>query len=154
MKLLILSDSHGDLEYMRLAMTQERPDYVIHLGDHNTDADRLGRLYPQVPLVSVPGNCDFSFQEPEVRMVEYGGLRLLFTHGHRHGVNGSLLRLLLAARENEVDAALFGHTHQPYCAQENGIWLINPGSCTYPDPTCAVVTIENKQLACTIRHLR
>ena len=34
MKLLILSDSHGEQEFMQLAVRRERPDAVIHLGDH------------------------------------------------------------------------------------------------------------------------
>ena len=38
MKLLILSDSHGEQEFMQLAVRRERPDAVIHLGDHCADA--------------------------------------------------------------------------------------------------------------------
>ena len=60
MKLLILSDSHREMEYMRDAVRRERPDAVIHLGDLVPDADRLAEEFPGLPVLSVRGNCDFS----------------------------------------------------------------------------------------------
>ena len=59
MKLLILSDSHGDSTGMCRAVERERPDYVIHLGDHSSDARDLSRMFPMVPVAYVRGNCDF-----------------------------------------------------------------------------------------------
>ena len=59
MKLLILSDSHREMEYMRDAVRRERPDAVIHLGDLVPDADRLAEEFPGLPVLSVRGNCDF-----------------------------------------------------------------------------------------------
>ena len=58
MKLLILSDSHGEQEFMQLAVRRERPDAVIHLGDHCADADRLAEEFCGLPVLSVRGNCD------------------------------------------------------------------------------------------------
>ena len=49
MKLLILSDSHGEQEFMQLAVRRERPDAVIHLGDHCADADRLAEEFCGLP---------------------------------------------------------------------------------------------------------
>lgn len=57
MKLLILSDSHGEQEFMQLAVRRERPDAVIHLGDHCADADRLAEEFCGLPVLSVCGNC-------------------------------------------------------------------------------------------------
>lgn len=57
MKLLILSDSHGEQEFMQLAVRRERPDAVIHLGDHCADADRLAEEFCGLPVLSVRGNC-------------------------------------------------------------------------------------------------
>lgn len=65
MKLLILSDSHREMEYMRDAVRRERPDAVIHLGDLVPDADRLAEEFPGLPVLSVRGNCDFS--QPRAR---------------------------------------------------------------------------------------
>ena len=43
-KILIVSDSHGDSTYLRLAVKKERPDAIVHLGDHASDA--YATVYP------------------------------------------------------------------------------------------------------------
>ena len=58
MKIIVFSDSHRDLDHMRQVVKREQPGTVIHLGDHDTDAERLGREFPQLPLICVRGNCD------------------------------------------------------------------------------------------------
>ena len=111
MKLLILSDSHGTMKYIQDAIERESPTHVIHLGDYTRDAQVLAQLYPMLPLLSVRGNCDYCDSTQELRLAEYDGVRVLMAHGHRYGVKSGLLRYLLAAKENQVDVALFGHTH-------------------------------------------
>ena len=107
-----------------------------------------------LPIVSVRGNCDYCDPTPEQRLVDYDGVRILMCHGHRHGVKSGLLRYEMAARENEVDAALFGHTHFAYCEEYNGLWLVNPGSCgCSARPTCAVMEIEAGIVSCRIVRL-
>lgn len=130
MKILVLSDSHGCTEYMEQAVRWEKPDCVIHLGDHAADAEQLQRLHPMMPMIRVRGNCDFSdFDEHESREAVYDGVRILAVHGHRYGVKSGLLRLFMAAKEKTVHVALFGHTHCAYCEKKDGIWLMNPGAC-------------------------
>lgn len=124
MKLLILSDSHGKLQHMRRAVDFIRPTHVIHLGDHVRDARDLGMEYPMLPIAVVRGNCDYGDETQELRLAEYDGVRILMAHGHAYGVKSGLLRYLLAAKENQVDVALFGHTHQAYCEEESGVWLL------------------------------
>ena len=58
MKILVLSDSHGTMSSMERALERERPDCVLHLGDHLRDARSLARRHPQTPVYAVPGNCD------------------------------------------------------------------------------------------------
>lgn len=150
-KLLILSDSHGTLTHMRRAVEAVNPTHVIHLGDHAADARDLQREYPMLPIAIVRGNCDFGEDTQEIRLAEYEGVRILMTHGHRHGVKSGLLRYSLAARENQVDVALFGHTHLAYCENEGGIWLLNPGTCGLSlRPTCGIIEIKNGRAACRI----
>lgn len=137
---------------MAQAVRREKPDYIIHLGDHATDADALSRLFPLLPMISVTGNCDFTDRSRETRIVELGGVRLFMTHGHRYGVKQDLLRLTLAAREAEAQVALFGHTHQPLVEQRDGLWLVNPGACGPTlRPTCAIITIDRQGLQCRIQ---
>ncbi len=141
MKILVLSDSHRTIGHMERAVLAQRPDYLIHLGDHTADADALARLFPDIPLVSVRGNCDFDPAVPEQRLGEWGGVRILMTHGHRYGVKSGLLRLRLAAQEAQAQIALFGHTHQALCQGGPGLWLFNPGSCGGFRPTCGLIEI-------------
>ncbi|MBQ5467423.1 MAG: metallophosphoesterase [Oscillospiraceae bacterium] len=143
MKLLIFSDSHGELSHMRYAIDREKPDYVFHLGDHDRDAEDLMRDYPTLPLVYVRGNCDGFSDTPLTRIVTLGGFRFYLCHGHTLGVKGGLLRACYAAREQRADFLLYGHTHEAHDEQEQGLHILNPGACGYgPYPTCAVVTIE------------
>ena len=41
MKVIVFSDSHGDLNHMIAAVEQEEPDLVLHLGDYWEDAREL-----------------------------------------------------------------------------------------------------------------
>ncbi len=130
MKILVLSDSHGCMEYMRRAVQKEQPDLICHLGDCAMDAVQLSQEYFQIPFLSVPGNCDFpDSQTPLVRITQEAGVKIFLTHGHRYGVKSSLLRLELAAKEAGCQVAIFGHTHVPYCQKAGGLWLLNPGAC-------------------------
>lgn len=155
MKVLILSDSHGEAGHILRAVEQEKPDYVIHLGDGWRDLRELERLMPMLPIAQVCGNCDFgAFDLPDTRLVEYGGIRVFLCHGHRYGVKSGLLSLCYAAREQNAQVALFGHTHQAFCEEYDGLWVLNPGSCGYcARPTCGVMEIQNGQVSCFIKEI-
>ena len=49
MKVLVFSDSHGYNMAMAYAIEREKPDAVIHLGDHTDDADDIRRAFPVPP---------------------------------------------------------------------------------------------------------
>lgn len=154
MKILVLSDSHGVMEYMQWAVFQENPDMVIHLGDHIQDAERLSEKYWNIPVLRVPGNCDRCYDVPEKIVRDIGGVRIYMTHGHRHRVKLSYQNLEYAAREAGAQVALFGHTHIPFCEQFGGLWLLNPGACgAYGKKTCGIVTIENGIVNCRIQSV-
>lgn len=129
MKLLILSDSHKKMDYMIRAIDLEQPDGIIHLGDHEADAMRLHDRYPKLPMWSVSGNCDYG-GAPLCIVDRIGDVRFYMTHGHTLGVKYGLLRAELTAREAEANVFLFGHTHQSYCDWHNGLWMLNPGTCS------------------------
>ena len=48
MKVLVFSDSHGYNMSMAYAIEREKPDAVIHLGDHTDDADDIRRAVTEV----------------------------------------------------------------------------------------------------------
>ena len=154
MKILVFSDSHHTMKYMREAIEQEKPDHVIHLGDHCADAEQLRREYPMLPLLSVKGNCDYDPTERELAVVELNGFRFIVAHGHRYGVKHGLLSFELAAREAAADVALFGHTHYSFCDHYNGLWILNPGCCGSCSKTSyGIIEILNGNLSCRLVYL-
>ena len=151
MKIVVLSDSHRYMQNMIDAIDAAQPNYVIHLGDHVEDADELRHHYPMLPVLSVKGNCDFDFSCKDLAIAEYEGVRIMAAHGHKYGVKSGLLRYVYAAKENQVQVALFGHTHLAYCEQYEDLWLLNPGSCGYgSSPSYGLIEIQNKQVHCNV----
>ena len=132
MKVLVLSDSHSSLRFMRRCMEILKPDQVIHLGDHYDDGQTLAETYPNILLHQVPGNCDryrCPLNAQEILCYPVGGVRLYMTHGHRHMVKQGIGLLLKDARQAGAKAALYGHTHAADCHREpDGLWVLNPGS--------------------------
>ena len=58
MRILVLSDSHAGLSFMRRCVEKTKPDAIVHLGDYFDDAHVLSEEYPHIPIHAVPGNCD------------------------------------------------------------------------------------------------
>lgn len=155
MKILVLSDSHSALSFMRRCIEAVKPDAVIHLGDYYDDGLTIKEEFPGTPLYQVPGNCD-RFRcppgQPEILVQPVCGVNLYMTHGHRHNVKLQLNTLLRDARASRVDAVLYGHTHQADCRrEEDGLWILNPGSCGYYGGTAGLIeTRGNRITACRI----
>ena len=153
MKILVLSDSHSALRFMRSCVDAVKPDAIIHLGDHYDDAQALAEEYPHIPIHAVPGNCD-RFRCPpgthEVLCYDVGGVRLFMTHGHRHNVKFDTAWLLADARANKAAAVLYGHTHIADCRrEEDGLWVLNPGSCgSWGGSVGLIETKDGKILSC------
>lgn len=57
MKVIVFSDSHGDLNHMIAAVEQEEPDLVLHLGDYWEDARELSWMYPELAIEQVPATA-------------------------------------------------------------------------------------------------
>ncbi len=91
MKILVLSDSHGNLTNMEQAVERTNPNLIVHLGDCWRDGERLHEHFPEIPLEQVPGNCDFRPGEPAEKLLILRDKRILICHGHTYGVKQSLL---------------------------------------------------------------
>lgn len=136
MKIIVFSDSHRELDGMRKVLEREKPDYVFHLGDHDSDAEQISQDFPALPVAMVRGNCDGWSDTPKTLTFSLDGLRFFLCHGHTYGVKGGYLRAVYAAREQNADVLLFGHTHEAcyQCldpAPGRHLHLLNPGSCGY-----------------------
>ena len=132
MIVLILSDSHGNLEPAVQAIDKTKPDVLIHLGDHYGDMLRLARLYPQLEVHGVPGNCDLAAGVSRERMVTLEGHSVYLCHGDRYGVKSSTADLVHLADRLQPELLLFGHTHVPYIENRGSVMLVNPGSIGRP----------------------
>ena len=135
MKILVLSDSHSSLRFMRRCVEVVKPDAMVHLGDHYDDGETLAEMYPEIPVHQVAGNCD-TFRCPiharQMLCYRLGGVVVYMTHGHQERVKQGIGGLLTQARKFDAQVALYGHTHVPYCVQEeDGLWVMNPGSAGY-----------------------
>lgn len=154
MNILLLSDSHSAMSFMRLCVDTVKPDVLIHLGDYADDAAALVEEYPQIPMYQVPGNCDryrWDPRQPQILMPVIGGVKLYMAHGHQHHVKQYLADLCRAARECGAAAALYGHTHQADChREEDGLWVVNPGSCGFYGGSAGLMEIGQG----TIRSVR
>lgn len=151
MKILILSDSHSALSFMRRCIDAVKPDAVIHLGDHLDDGIAMKESYPHIPFYIVPGNCD-RFRNvlmmPETLVEKVFGVRLFMTHGHLHNVKLSLGKLIRDGYATNSQAVLFGHTHQNCCHQDgDGLWVVNPGSCGYGGGTAALMEVQDQKIS-------
>lgn len=155
MKLLVLSDSHSALRFMRECIRSVRPDAVVHLGDHYDDAQAIAQENIHLVFHQVPGNCDTyrcPLNTPQVLCYSIGGVRFFMTHGHRHQVKSGIGALLADARRNQAQAVLYGHTHRANCQKEpDGLWVLNPGSCGSSGGSAGVIEIEHGMItACKI----
>lgn len=155
MKILVMSDSHSSMSFMRLCVERVKPNAIVHLGDHFDDAEALHEEYPGIRMYRVPGNCDryrCPPGQPEILVDRVCGVDLYMTHGHKHRVKSYLGALLHDARACRVAAVLYGHTHEADChREEDGLWVLNPGSCGYYGGSAGLIQVENgKILSCRI----
>jgi len=129
MKAAVFSDTHRNTQPMLEAIRRCQPDLVIHLGDHDADADAVRLTFPGLPLYTVQGNCDYVTQAPEWDLVPLGPVKAFITHGHLYNVKYiGPQRLAYAALEQGAAIAMFGHTHCPMQEQLGEVLVLNPGT--------------------------
>lgn len=134
--LLAFGDSHRSevaLELIAEVLLRDRPELFVHTGDNYADFKYL-KKQTKIPGYGVRGNCDGGIMlgVSEELVFEFHTKRILLTHGHSLGVKYSQGGLVERALEMTVDAVIFGHTHVQFAEQQEGIWLINPGSISRP----------------------
>ncbi len=153
MKIGIVSDTHipalSPLLPFRIAEVFQGLDIILHVGDI-CELYVLEELQETYTLTfAVFGERDSEQVQTyldEQRIVKFGERRVGMIHGHQFDdyqkrVKGKLWHmfsrkmpplsltefLLQQFVEDEVDAIIFGHTHQPYVKMHQGVLLFNPG---------------------------
>ena len=146
MKVVIFSDSHGDVEIMVQVIEKEKPEMIIHLGDGKADVEQLKVQYPSLPLIHVLGNVDSDqVNEEWIKFTEIAGKRIVLVHGHlminetkapkqtdenRISSRNKMLKLI---DEHDADILMHGHSHEAFMHRTKALsgktcWIMNPGS--------------------------
>ncbi len=150
MRIIVASDSHGDVMKLRLAVEQQpTAEIMFFLGDGLNDF-----LYANIniPVIKVKGNCDFNQVVNDSFIDEFNGKKIFATHGYRENVKYSLDALQKKAVEIGAHIALYGHTHNPVTKYIDGIWYINPGSIK--QGSYAVIDIKPSGILPTLMTVR
>lgn len=147
MKILVVSDSHGDYNIIsRLVRMQTKADVVIFLGDGYEEFQDLKLDFPKKMFLGVRGNNDWSCPLPLNDEITLEGKKIFFTHGHREHVKYGLEMLKEAARQRGADIVLFGHTHEPYTEYDNGLYIMNPGCIHRTCCSYGVIDIQKNDI--------
>ncbi|MCL4487093.1 MAG: YfcE family phosphodiesterase [Chloroflexi bacterium] len=120
-------------------------DIILHVGDI-CELGVLQQLEPIAQTYAVAGDRDDGQVRQylqEKQRLEFGNRAIGLVHGH-HAWEGDWLtrmsyRISRAGRLNalcasvlrefdDVDAIVFGHSHEPYIKMHGGVLLFNPGS--------------------------
>lgn len=144
MKLLVMSDTHGDEEVIKIVKDRHQDvDVVVHCGDSELDFD-----HPYLEGVKkVRGNCDTDKNFPKEIQFEQEGIHFFATHGHLFNVKATLMNLYYRAKEIQADVVFYGHSHILNIEEIDNVLFINPGSLLKPrglqDKSYVIVEVEN-----------
>lgn len=157
MRVIVFSDTHGNVAAAdKIFQDNISCDHFIFLGDGIKDVEILRTKYPDKNIYCVAGNCD-KCSAPTSMVIELFNTRIYMTHGHLCGVSESTDELIKTAVKEKASFALFGHTHKRYSKQENGIYVLNPGSASLPKdglpPSCAFIDITPYGISCMLIDL-
>lgn len=129
MRILVLSDSHGDYFTMqKIIKAQPDAEVVIFLGDGHYDFERCKHFLDGKRIYAVKGNNDFHCDYPKNTIICEGGIKIYITHGHYEYVKSSFGRLITVAKDNNCTLALYGHRHEQREENCDGVKLFSPGA--------------------------
>lgn len=153
MKILVVSDTHGDTYSLKSAINSKKDaEVIIHCGDGNSEFENLRALYPEKHFIGVRGNCDFCCSASNIETITLEGKKIFITHGHLYNAKYGLYNLVCAAREAEADLLLFGHTHNPLEDYDDGLHIVNPGSLHGYSASYAYIDVTEKGIV--TRHFK
>lgn len=117
----VISDTHGLLR-PEAVKALHGVEQIIHAGDVGKP-EILYELLNIAPVIAVRGNVDKGEWANRLRMtevVEIGEALIYVIH--------DLGTLDLDPKAAQLDAVIYGHTHQPSIEWKNGVLYLNPGS--------------------------
>lgn len=159
MKILVVSDTHGELEYTKSILRRHKDvDKKLHLGDIGFPAEELR------DFCIVRGNHDHDLRLPKELIFPLEKRKAICLHGHlfdeaivsvivnRKDASSMELmdlclqalykRLAAYAKQQGCDTLFFGHTHHRCFLEMDGVVLINPGSVFLGTPQSGYALVE------------
>jgi len=149
MKIFVISDIHGSLEYLEKALEaykSEKADMILILGDvlyhgprnpipRSYDPQSVAKLLNNLKnkIIAVRGNCDSEVDQmllefpimSDFSNIFWNDKRIFATHGHLYNIKKN-------PNISPGDILIHGHTHIPLAEINNAIFILNPGSITFP----------------------
>ncbi len=134
MKYLVISDSHGKVNYIKRIIEKEKDiKDIIFLGDGIKDIVVIKAEMPHLNIYYVAGNVDTNKSIKTTEILNIKNYKVFLCHGDGYHVKMSLLPLRKECINKGYDIALYGHTHMQYYEYYNGLYLFCPGSVTPSD---------------------
>lgn len=129
MQLLVMSDTHGDAEIIKVVRERhEDVDAIIHCGDSELPFD-----HPYLEGIKrVRGNCDHDARYLDEELFNVDSTIIFVAHGHLYNVKSTMMNLLYRAKEVGANVAFFGHSHVLGMELIDDILFVNPGSLLKP----------------------
>ncbi|CRX37211.1 / / phosphodiesterase family protein / 82721:83197 Forward [Candidatus Hepatoplasma crinochetorum] len=131
MKILVISDVHGNIELMNKIIKENNVDLKIFCGDlQKNDKSILSKNFDYY----VTGNADY-FHLDEIKELEVDKVKILLTHGHLFETFWEKInfdKLYKLGELLKVKLIIHGHDHLSVIEEKNKIIRFNPGSITYP----------------------
>lgn len=155
MRILVVSDTHGNFRNFKKAIDDHRgADVIIHCGDSRGELEEMKMCYNDKAFIAVRGNCDLGSTLPleEIRIFE--NKKLFITHGHLYNVKMALYPICCKAREENADIVIFGHTHNALCEYDDGLYILNPGSLGSYGASYAIIDITQQGIMTNIVKLK
>ena len=122
MKIVVISDTHGDEEALRMvAMREYDADLYLHAGDVGLMGEGA-----TTPFAAVKGNCDFySYPRDYHTQTPYGPLYM-----RHYPLDSDGAYEAFAKKGWRI--FIHGHTHTKECEKIGDLWVFCPGSISYP----------------------
>ncbi|MCX7846121.1 MAG: phosphodiesterase [Dictyoglomaceae bacterium] len=175
MRILVMSDTHGDIYFWEnIKKYIERADLILHAGDvlYHGPRNPLPKEYAparlsellnnlNIPVIISKGNCDAEVDQLVLKypllspyvFIFLPPLRILLFHGEDKNEED----LWKIVNDYQLNILIFGHIHIPVLKKRNNRILLNPGSpslskissktiALIEDDEISIIDIENNQI--------
>lgn len=147
MKIVIVSDSHGDNGVLQnIYLREYDADSFLHAGDIVAPSESI------VPFAGVRGNCDGPFRNdyPSFRVIQTPFGLLQIQHYPLFGASS-----YQELKDKGIRIFIHGHTHVQEEKEENGVAVFCPGSVSFPRDaekgTYLVLEVSSSSLKATFK---